>query len=66
MLGGDALLRIQRQRCIKILCPTLSFVSLIFQENAGKPTKKQGFFIPTEPLKSLEKKGKTQYRQPRE
>ena len=25
----------------------------------GKPPKKQGFFIPTEPLKSLEKKGKT-------
>ena len=28
-------------------------------KSQGKPPKKQGFFIPTEPLKSLEKKGKT-------
>ena len=31
-----------------------------FFEKAGKTTKKQGFFIPTEPLKSLEKKEKKQ------
>ena len=37
---------------------TLSFLSLFFWKKAGKTTKKQGFFIPTEPLKSLEKKGK--------
>ena len=37
---------------------TLSFLSLFFWKQ-GKPPKKQGFFIPTEPLKSLEKKGKT-------
>ena len=36
--------------------PVLPF--LVFLEK-GKPSKKQGFFIPTEPLKSLEKKGKT-------
>ena len=38
---------------------TLSFLSLFFGKNARKTSKKQGFFIPTEPLKSLEKKGKT-------
>ena len=37
----------------------LSFLSLFFWKWKGKPPKKQGFFIPTEPLKSLEKKGKT-------
>ena len=29
-----------------------------FGKRQGKPPKKQGFFIPTEPLKSLQKKGK--------
>ena len=38
---------------------SLSFLSLFFGKRQGKPPKKQGFFIPTEPLKSLEKKGKT-------
>ena len=38
---------------------TLSFLSLLFWKMARKTPKKQGFFIPTEPLKSLEKKGKT-------
>ena len=39
---------------------TLSFLSLFFWKNERKTTKKKkGFFIPTEPLKSLEKKGKT-------
>ena len=38
----------------------LSFLSLFFWgKRHGKPPKKQGFSIPTEPLKSLEKKGKT-------
>ena len=32
---------------------------LFVWEKARKTTKKQGLFIPTEPLKSLEKKGKT-------
>ena len=36
---------------------TLSF--LFFGKRQGNPQKKQGFLIPTEPLKSLEKKGKT-------
>ena len=39
---------------------SLSFLSLFFfGEMPGKPPKKQGFFIAAEPLKSLEKKGKT-------
>ena len=40
---------------------TLSFLSLFFFLEKGRenPPKKQGFFVPTEPLKSLEKKGKT-------
>ena len=38
---------------------TLSFLSLfICGKSQGKPPKKQGFLIPTEPLKSLEKKGR--------
>ena len=38
--------------------PVLPF--LVFLEKGREnPPKKQGFFIPTEPLKSLEKKGKT-------
>ena len=39
----------------------LSFLSLFFFWEKGKENhpKKQGFPIPTEPLKSLEKKGKT-------
>ena len=37
--------------------PVLPF--LVFLEKGRKTTKKQGFFIPTEPLKSLEKKRKT-------
>ena len=37
----------------------LSFLSLFFWKKAGKNTKKQGFFIPAEPLKSPKKKGKT-------
>ena len=37
-------------------CPSLPcFVG----KRQGKPPKKQGFFIPTEPPKSLERKGKT-------
>ena len=37
-------------------CPSFP---CFFGKMPGKPPKKQGFFIPTEPLKSLEKKGKT-------
>ena len=37
---------------------TLSFL-WFFWKKARKTTQKNGFFIPTEPLKSLEKKGKT-------
>ena len=38
---------------------SLIFLSLFFfGKKARKPPKKQGFFIPTEPLKSLQKKGK--------
>ena len=37
-------------------CPSFP---CFFGKRQGKPPKKQGFFIPTEPLKSLEKKGKT-------
>ena len=37
-------------------CPSFP---CFFGKTRGKPPKKQGFFIPTEPLKSLEKKGKT-------
>ena len=36
--------------------PVLPF--LVFWKMPGKPAKKQGFFVPAEPLKSLEKKGK--------
>ena len=36
-------------------CPSFP---CFFGERHGKPQKKQGYFIPTEPLKSLEKKGK--------
>ena len=39
---------------LSIPCP-----SLFFWKKARKTTKKQGFFKPAEPLKSLEKKGKT-------
>ena len=44
----------------KYLCslPCPSFPCFLGKRQ-GKPPKKQGFFIPTEPLKSLEKKGKT-------
>ena len=38
---------------------TLSFLSLSFGKRQGKPPKNKDFFIPTEPLKSLAKKGKT-------
>ena len=42
------------------LTATLSFLSLFFLEKGRENhPKKQGFFMPTEPLKSLEKKGKT-------
>ena len=37
--------------------PVLPF--LVFWKLQGKPPKRQGFFIPAKPLKSLEKKGKT-------
>ena len=37
-------------------CPSFP---CFFGKRQGKPPKKQGFFIPTEPLISLEKKGKT-------
>ena len=37
-------------------CPSFPW---FFGKRRGKPPKKQGFFIPAEPLKSLEKKGKT-------
>ena len=37
-------------------CPSFP---CFFGKCHGKPPKKQRFFIPTEPLKSLEKKGKT-------
>ena len=38
--------------------PILPFLVFCWKKHE-KPPKKQGFFIPTEPLKSLEKKGKT-------
>ena len=37
----------------------LIFFFLLFWEMQGKPTKMQGFSVPSKPLKSLEKKGKT-------
>ena len=40
------------------LFPVLPFL-VFFGKRHGKPPKKQGFVMPTEPLKSLEKKGKT-------
>ena len=42
-----------------LVIPALSFLSFFFGKRQGKLPKKQGFFILTEPLKSLEKKGKT-------
>ena len=36
-------------------CPSFVFL----KKRQGNPLKKQGLFIPTEPLKSLEEKGKT-------
>ena len=36
------------------MTPALSFLSLFFGKRQGKPPKKQGFFIPTEPLKGEE------------
>ena len=39
--------------------PVLPFL-VFFEKMQGKPTKQKGFLIPTEPLKSLEKKGKPQ------
>ena len=41
-----------------VLRPCPSF-PCFFGKRQGKPQKKQGFFRPAEPLKSLEKKGKT-------
>ena len=41
------------------LTHSLSFLSLFFGKRQGQPPKKQGFVIPTEPPKTLEKKGKT-------
>ena len=38
--------------------PVLPFL-VFLEKGTENPPKKQGFFIPTEPLKSLEKKGKT-------
>ena len=43
---------------IFVLFPVLPFLVFFFLKKARKPPKKQGFFIPAEPLKSLEKKGK--------
>ena len=40
------------------MAPVLPFL-VFFGEKARRTTKKQGFFIPTEPLKSLEKRAKT-------
>ena len=40
----------------KLPCPSFP---CFFRKRQGKPAKKQGIFIPTEPLKSLEKKRKT-------
>ena len=40
------------------LKPCPSFPCFFFGKRPAKPPKKQGFFIPTEPPKSLEKKGK--------
>ena len=39
--------------------PVLPFLFFCWKKRRGKPPKKQGFLIPTEPLKSLEKMGKT-------
>ena len=46
----------QALRINSLPCPSFP---CFFGKRQGKPPKKQGFFIPTEPLKSLEKKGKT-------
>ena len=43
-------------RCDSNPCPSFP---CFFGKRQGKPPQKQGFCIPTEPLKSLEKKGKT-------
>ena len=40
------------------ICPVLPFLVFFLGRRQGKPPKKQGSFIPTEALKSLEKKGK--------
>ena len=53
-----------RFRCAKrsafqsAACPVLPFLDFFLEKRQGKPPKKQGFFIPTEHPKSLEKKGK--------
>ena len=44
---------------LKTLEPCPSFPCFLFWKRQGKPPKKQGFFTPTEPQDSLEKKGKT-------
>ena len=40
-------------------CPCPSFPCFFLEKGRENHQKKQGFFIPTEPLKFLEKKGKT-------
>ena len=42
---------------MSVLCPVLPF--LVFLEKGKKTTKKTRIFIPSELLKSVEKKGKT-------
>ena len=44
--------------CFSVYFPALSFLSFAFLKRQGKPPKKRGYFITTEPPKSLEKKGK--------
>ena len=54
--GGPNWSKISREIDTVLPCPSFP---CFFGKWQGTPPKKQGFFIPTEPLKSLEKKGKT-------
>ena len=46
------------ERSSSISLPVLPFLVFFLEKSKENHQKKQGFFIPTEPLKSLEKKGK--------
>ena len=54
----EAALESSRKPEDSVVGPVLPFL-VFFGKRQGKPPKKQGFLIPTEPLKSLEKERKT-------